>query len=267
MQRWDRSSPGRSAPPIQPPDARSPCLVGWRDSPETVDPTRYQTRALFERRLEAVSASDWVLILTAVLVLVTGYYAWQTRQTVNEMKSARATQVMPRLVPTLAKLPGAQVLLRVVNAGAGPAFNVDVELLLEPDGEPIRYIAPVMSPGEYQDFFAPGKGPGGSEIQLAAISSVWQTLRLRGACSDALGNAHSMDESLDLDHFAKVYLAGTWVRPDDEYLKKIGDNMMAIGKGIEAIAKQLYFARRDDSNEPSDSNDLRPSGGTSDPGS
>jgi len=234
---------------------------------ETVDSTRYQTPSLSGVGSKAVTASDWVLILTAVLVLVTGYYAWQTRQTVKEMKSARATQLLPRPVPTLAKLPGAQVLLRVVNAGAGPAFNVDVGLLLEPDGEPIRYLAPVMSPGEYQDFFAPGKGPGGSEIQLAAISSVWQTLRLRGACSDALGNRHSIDESLDLDHFAKVYLAGTWVRPDDEYLKTIADNMMAIGKGIEAIAKQLYFARRNDVHEPPDSNDRPPSGAISDPAS
>jgi hypothetical protein len=57
------------------------------------------------------------------------------------------------------------------------------------------------------------------------------------------------------------------VRPDDEYLKTIADNMMAIGKGIEAIAKQLYFARRDDVHEPSDSNDRPPSGATSDPAS
>ena len=57
------------------------------------------------------------------------------------------------------------------------------------------------------------------------------------------------------------------VRPDDQYLKTIADNMMAIGKGIEAIAKQLYFARRDDVIAPSDSNDRPPSVATSDPGS
>jgi hypothetical protein len=36
-----------------------------------------------------------------------------------------------------------------------------------------------------QDFFAPGKGPAGTEIQLAAISSVYETLRLRGTSSHA----------------------------------------------------------------------------------
>jgi hypothetical protein len=191
-----------------------------------------------------MTASDWVIsVLTAVLVVATIYYAAQTRATVREMKAARSAQVLPRLVPTLAKLPGAQVLLRVVNAGAGPAFGVDVELTLEPGGEPIRFVAPVMAPGEYQDFFAPGKGPASTEIQLAAISSVYTTLHLQGTCSDALGESHPVDEPLDLGHFADVYLAGTWVRPDDEYLKTIAENLKTVGKGVEAVAKQLYYVR------------------------
>lgn len=79
-----------------------------------------------------MTTSDWVIsALTAVLVIATIYHAKQTRETVKEMKASRSVQVLPRLVPTLAKLPAAQVLLRVVNAGAGPAFNVDVQLILD----------------------------------------------------------------------------------------------------------------------------------------
>ncbi len=102
-----------------------------------------------------MTASDWVIsALTAVLVGATIYYAFQTHKTVEEMKRARAAQVLPRLVPTFAKLPAANVLLRVVNVGSGPAFNVDVELVLEPFGDPIRYVSPVMAPGEFQDWTA-----------------------------------------------------------------------------------------------------------------
>ena len=53
-----------------------------------------------------MTESDWVLILTGALVLVTAYYAKQThdavdatRETVQEMRRARELQVMPHLVP------------------------------------------------------------------------------------------------------------------------------------------------------------------------
>lgn len=176
--------------------------------------------------------SDWIIIfLTTVLVGATIYYAWQTRQTVEEMRQARASQVLPRLVPTLSKLPAANVLLQIINAGPGSAFNVDVELMFEPGGEPIPFVAPVMSPGEFQEFFAPGQGPGSTEIQLAAITAVFKSLRLRGHCSDALGTRHDIDETLDLDHFAKLFLDGMWVQPDDEHLKTISDSVKTLVSG------------------------------------
>ena len=47
-----------------------------------------------------MTTSDWVIsILTGVLVLVTGYYAWQTQEMVREMRRARKLQVMPKMMP------------------------------------------------------------------------------------------------------------------------------------------------------------------------
>lgn len=198
-----------------------------------------------------MTTSDWVLsILTGALVLVTAYYAVQTRGTVNEMKAARSAQILPRLVPTLAKLPGGQVFLRIINAGTGPAFNVDVNLFLHPNGEPIRYVVPVMSPGEYQDFQAPGNQPGSTEVRLAAIAAVHETLRLTGECFDALRVRQMVDEAVDLGHFTDVYLEGAWVMPPD-HLKEIAKNITVIGTGIEAVGKQLYQARREERTEDS----------------
>jgi hypothetical protein len=104
-----------------------------------------------------MAASDWVISgLTAALVGATIYYALQTRQTVEQtrqtveqMKAARAAQVLPRLVPTLSKLPAANVLLEILNAGPGPAFNVDVELILEPNGEPRRSCSASVLPARH----------------------------------------------------------------------------------------------------------------------
>lgn len=99
-----------------------------------------------------------------------------------------------------------------------------------------------MSPGEAQHFLAPGKGPGRSEVQLAAISSVFRSLRLQGRCLDALGGLHLIEETLDLDRFASVYLSGTWVRPRDEYLRDIADRLKGIEQRLDSIAKDLHPA-------------------------
>jgi hypothetical protein len=69
---------------------------------------------------------------------------------------------------------------------------------------------------------------------------------LKGACSDALGERHVIDDPLELAHFAEVFLAGTWIRPADEYLKTIADSLQGIEKGLETVAKQLYDARTKD---------------------
>src|SRR5438046_197738 len=95
--------------------------------------------------------------LTGALVLVTGYYAWQNHRMVKEMKEARSAEVLPKLVPTLRLLAPANAFLRIVNAGPGPAFGVDVEFGLEPGAVPRRWQSPVVASGEANDFWPVGK--------------------------------------------------------------------------------------------------------------
>jgi hypothetical protein len=89
-------------------------------------------------------------ILTGVLVVITGYYAKQTHDTVVEMRTARGAQILPKLVPTLEPIAPDHSFLRIVNAGAGPALNVELELILEPGGSVRRWKSAIVSAGETQ---------------------------------------------------------------------------------------------------------------------
>ena len=60
-----------------------------------------------------------IAILTGVLVAVTGYYAWQTQQTVKVMREQQKALLRPVLTIRID-----QGYWTVVNVGLGPALNV-----------------------------------------------------------------------------------------------------------------------------------------------
>jgi uncharacterized membrane protein YfcA len=94
--------------------------------------------------LGLMTPSEILAVLTAVLVLVTAYYAWQTRRTVIEMKRARATAVLPRVAVKVHTLAGGIGWIRVVNVGPGPALDLDATLTFQPDGWDTRWRAHVL---------------------------------------------------------------------------------------------------------------------------
>ncbi len=71
-----------------------------------------------------------IAVLTLVLVAITGFYAWQNRRMVDEMRASRRQAVAPQFVLDL-NLAGPQaVFLDVHNAGSGPALNGTYEIRL-----------------------------------------------------------------------------------------------------------------------------------------
>src|SRR5687767_9845745 len=99
--------------------------------------------------------------LTAALVVITAYYAWRTQQMVGEMKRARELSVQPMLAVELKFAAPNFAEASIVNVGAGPAFDVDVELVFEPVPQSARardvrrWRASVLVPGRSHDFRPP----------------------------------------------------------------------------------------------------------------
>src|SRR4051812_41364550 len=97
---------------------------------------------------EAITAT-----LTAVLVAITGYYAWQTYRMVEEMEKARAVAVLPRLALKWLGVGPTLSFIRVASVGPGPALDVDVEVIFVPKTDPAaelrrRIQTSLMAPGE-----------------------------------------------------------------------------------------------------------------------
>lgn len=100
--------------------------------------------------------------LTTSLVLVTGYYAWQARQTVAEMREDRRQSQLPALRLDLWVLAKDHVVVRLRNVGSGTAHNVDVDLEFVPPprsaaqrSETRSWRSPVLYPGEHLSFHFP----------------------------------------------------------------------------------------------------------------
>jgi hypothetical protein len=160
-----------------------------------------------------VSPSDQraIIGLSGALVLVTMWYARQTQEMVREMQAARTALVQPKLAPTIGRGAGQVLMPKVVSVGSGPAFNVDIEVRLEPNGPSTRYATGVWRPGLAQGLILTEQATQTHVLDEQALEK-YQELRVTGTCRDALGNPVQVDEAMDLTAFLAAWRAGLWVR-------------------------------------------------------
>jgi len=190
-------------------------------------------------------------VLTGVLVIVTAYYAYQTHLTVEEMKAGRSAHVFPHLVPAMKMFGGGGGVLRVTNAGPGPALDVNIRIALEPGGQERPWHAPVVAPGEHHEFIPDPDGPNGL-MDLDALTAKYSTYRLRGTYKDALGTAHTVDESFDIREFWETTKAVEHLMPEDHVrdiakaLKKLADEVPKWTEGIRGIRVYTVDKKADD---------------------
>jgi hypothetical protein len=177
------------------------------------------------------------VILAATLVAVTTYYAIQTRATVTEMRRARGIQVMPKLVARLELLGGGGGLLRVENVGPGPGLDIDIELILEPDGPTRNWKTPVMASGEGHSFQpVPGTQNPSSWIQLDKLVENYTVFRIRGTSKDSLGQVYPIDDAFDIQEFWNLTVAAERIRPH-EYGREAVKTLEKMEKHLGVLAK------------------------------
>lgn len=139
-----------------------------------------------------------VAFLTALLVLVTMYYAVQNRQMVMEMRRSRNLAILPRLALDFHRLATTTVTLAVKNVGPGAALDIDVTMIWEPSSSgkscvERRWRRSILAPGEQADFMPPGSLSGNMNL----LPSTYRRIRLQGALTDAAGRRHDVDEVFD----------------------------------------------------------------------
>lgn len=160
-------------------------------------------------------------VLTAVLVLVTGYYAWQNRKMAQEMAAARRVAVLPKLALEWTMVSPVLGFPTVKNVGPGPALDVDISVHFDPlsdqKGEDVRrWTASVIVPGEDKQFLPTG-GEGGGMMDTDALARTYSRIRLTGGYRDALGEAQIADDLLpDIAEWRRISKEahGRWEEPD-----------------------------------------------------
>jgi len=118
--------------------------------------------------LTALAIINGVAIV--VLVLVTGYYAWQAKRTADEMRSARLLSLLPKLVLDIEMIGPTYGDVVVRNVGPGAAIDADLTLIFEGSEaagrEEREWLAHVIAPGEDHEFL-PAHGIGGMDDLVA----------------------------------------------------------------------------------------------------
>jgi hypothetical protein len=194
---------------------------------------------------------DPLELLTLVLILVTGFYAWQTRRTVVEMKRSREAQMLPKLALELQPKYGAIATLDITDVGPGPAIDLDLELSFEPapgsDAPPQvkKWRAPALVHGQRQNFMptAPIALEEGAEkkmrpVVLAQLGQAYESVTLRGTMKDALGNRHDVHEGIDnLEAIAAAITERGWTAdPIENAIEKIDHRLLMIERALMDVA-------------------------------
>lgn len=211
--------------------------------------------------------AGWItILLTAVLVLITAYYAWQNRRMVNELAKTRAVSILPKLALRWHSVSPTLSLVEVVNVGPGPALDVQATVTFVPpqgDGHASAdrrtWETSLLVPGEKRQFL-PRDPDGGGTPHMARLAALDDRIELRGVLSDAQGTEHTVSHDLaDIETWRKVQQQAhvRWQHPDperrlarelsDRFEKPIKDAAQAL-RDIRTIA-QRGLPRNDEDGE------------------
>ncbi len=171
-----------------------------------------------------------IVILTGVLVFVTGYYAWQTKRTVDELRRARGVAILPRLTVS-AEFPGPKFMWVVLlNGGIGPALDVDLRISYKPIGFVAPWKAPVMMAGERRRLIPPDSFRNPSELGPDA------EVRVIGTYNDAMGDCQQVDEAFSPKEVWDSRVEANAAREVD-LMKDLKDELEGIRKALEALSR------------------------------
>jgi hypothetical protein len=176
-------------------------------------------------------------VLTAALVLVTAYYAYQTHETVQELRRARAASIMPKPAMNFDYVGGPVFFVVLANTGTGPALEVDLTMSYEPEGPRIPWKSPLMSVGERVRFL----GPEGIHHMTELIDK-YERVVLTGSCLDALGGTCDVNQTLVLrEHWESGVEAKRLLDESDSV--KMTRELEKIRREIEGIRGWAEWAR------------------------
>ena len=166
-----------------------------------------------------------IAFATIALVCITGYYAFQTRQTTKAIKKSSELSIRPHLKGSVNVLGISSVVMHISNVGTGPANNVKLEYWRDTESDLKRkWGRPFLMPNDGDDIFIQDRN-GKTVVKMDYFEKNNYVIILKGEYEDTLGNKHKMDDSIDVTEFVKS-LSGVLYK--EESLEKIADSLKSI---------------------------------------
>lgn len=178
------------------------------------------------------SPEFWLFAATLLLVIVTAYYAIQTRKTVDEMRKATEAQFLPSLKVALGDIGPVHTELLVTNAGKGAAIGIKAKFRIRELNDSERsWTWPMLVPGGSETLAIP-VGPEKYESSIDFFKGTQSTLDLQAEYSDILGKPHIVSHSLDITAHVKQF-ERTIVGYREDELTKIREQLEKIARWLE----------------------------------
>lgn len=189
---------------------------------------------------------EWALVLlTAVLVAVTGYYAWQNRQMVIEMRRSRRLSVTPKISITMFMLGPTYGVARLVNVGQGPGLDVDITISFHRVDESgvveRKWQSTLMPPGETHDFFEPEEF--GHIQSMEDLAQICSEITIKGTAESSLGDTIVVNDTTgDLKQWFEMSKESLHLWEEDAR-RKIPGELEKARKELERIRRALETRR------------------------
>lgn len=185
------------------------------------------TTALINNATVAANDSCILSYITAcstiVLVLITAYYAWQAKKTVDVMEKTRVSQFTPAFKVVPKSLFLGEFGLEITNIGVGTAKNIKGKLKLVSNGEETDIFYPSLYPRESLVLSQPFES-----VRLNADTSKNNKVEMYVMCEDIAGKPHNIEESFSIDY--------SEITKNENYTKdKIVSELQNINKEIKDL--------------------------------
>lgn len=184
-------------------------------------------------------------VLTGALVLLTAYYAWQTRSMVLEMRNARQLSLRPKIALDVELLGPKFGVIVVANVGAGAALDSRLTLVFhnaDGENEEREWIDHLIAPGERHEFLPPK-----DVNNMDQLVATYPRVSARGTVVDLFGDTIDVNETIAIaEAWERIgTLSHRWQEPaPDRLIRGVED----IQKAIERAAgdfRELARSLRD----------------------
>lgn len=189
----------------------------------------------------ATDNTNWFLVvITAILAGITGYYAWQTRNTVIALEQSTKAQFKPFLKGSITQIGPDSLEMQITNVGKGAAEGITVNFrTIEFEGSQRTWTTELLQPNEHQRFFIPtGAGLDTVQYLFDFFRRNQTTIEIQWQCRDILGDSHDRRQTINVTAYVRQF-ENTGTRYEQPPMDVISNALTDIKRGVTKISNHL----------------------------